>query len=328
MFQQSVFVVFSFAMASDDEETLSVVEIEYPDFTNTEEDMDISCSEDNGKIYPQQKPESCEERTQRLKQKLKTAFSSLNACGNNASMLVEHCKQDGVVVDVSTILELFNKSCQHSSCQGASKVVKTDVDGGVLRVSWACSEGYFGFWMSSQKLCEKNGQDIHVNTLLLAAAVLISGNNFNKMDLFCKFLGLSFISKSTYNRIQTHYVIPELDAYWKEMKAKTWDVLAGESTVLCGDGRMDSPGHCAKYCMYALMEQHLEVIVDVEVVDKRETGGISTNMEVYGLKKILERICGQIMVAEIVTDASAAVIALVRKMKGNLSIYHIHADIV
>lgn len=40
VFQQSVFVVFSFAMASDDDETLSVVEIEYPDFKNTEEDMD------------------------------------------------------------------------------------------------------------------------------------------------------------------------------------------------------------------------------------------------------------------------------------------------
>ena len=52
------------------------------------------------------------------------------------------------------------------------------------------------------------------------------------------------------------------------------------------------------------------------------TRGISTNMEVYGLKKILERICGQIMVAEIVTDASAAVIALAQKMKGNLSICH------
>ena len=72
----------------------------------------------------------------------------------------------------------------------------------------------------------------------------------------------------------------------------------------------------------------MEVIVDQEVVDKRETGGISTNMEFYGVKKILERICGQIMVAEIVTDASAAVIALVRKMNSNLSICHIYADIV
>ena len=86
-------------------------------------------------------------------------------------------------------------------------MVKTDLDGGVLRVSWACSEGHFGFWTSSRKLCEKNGQDIHVNTLLLAAAVLISGNNFNKMDYFARFLdSVSFLSP--------HII---MDVYWKEM---------------------------------------------------------------------------------------------------------------
>ena len=39
-------------------------------------------------------------------------------------------------------------------------------------------------------------------------------------------------------------------------------------------------------------------------------------MEVYGLKNLLERIVGKIVMSEIVTDASSAVIALVRKMKG------------
>lgn len=93
--------------------------------------------------------------------------------------------------------------------------------------------------------------------------------------------------------------------------------MAEESTILCGDGRNDSPGHSDKYCMYALMEQHLDIIVDVEVVDKRETGWVSTNMEVFGLKKLLKIIAGKILVSEIASDASAAVIALVVKMKGN-----------
>ena len=82
-------------------------------------------------------------------------------------------------------------------------------------------------------------------------------------------------------------------------------------------GRNDSPGHSAKYGTYVLMEQFLAVIVDIEVIDKRETGGISTNMEIFGLKKLLERIVGNLVVNEIVTDASPAVISLVRKMKGN-----------
>lgn len=40
--------------------------------------------------------------------------------------------------------------------------------------------------------------------------------------------------------------------------------------VLCGDGRNDSPGHSAKYCMYTLVKQFLDVAVEVD--DKRETG--------------------------------------------------------
>ena len=39
---------------------------------------------------------------------------------------------------------------------------------------------------------------------------------------------------------------------------------------MAGDGRNDSPGHSAKYCVYTLMEQFLDIVVDLEVVDKRE----------------------------------------------------------
>jgi hypothetical protein len=65
------------------------------------------------------------------------------------------------------------------------------------------------------------------------------------------------------------------------------------------------------------MEQFLEVIVDREVIGKRQTGRVSTNMEVAGLKTLLERIVGNLVVSEVVTDASTAVMALVRRMKGN-----------
>ena len=67
------------------------------------------------------------------------------------------------------------------------------------------------------------------------------------------------------------------------------------------------------------MEQHLDVIVDVEVVNKRQRKGISTNVEVFGLKTILERMVGKLLISvtDVVTDASAAVMKLVREIKGN-----------
>ena len=58
------------------------------------------------------------------------------------------------------------------------------------------------------------------------------------------------------------------------------------------------------------MEEFLEVIIYVDVVDMQETGGISTNMEVFGLKTV-KAMVGKIILSEIVTDASTSVIALV-----------------
>jgi hypothetical protein len=35
--------------------------------------------------------------------------------------------------------------------------------------------------------------------------------------------------------------------------------------VVAGDGRMDSPGHSAQYCVYSLMEHETGKILDVQV---------------------------------------------------------------
>lgn len=35
---------------------------------------------------------------------------------------------------------------------------------------------------------------------------------------------------------------------------KVWEVLKDNELALAGDGRNDSPGHSAKYCVYTLME--------------------------------------------------------------------------
>lgn len=39
---------------------------------------------------------------------------------------------------------------------------------------------------------------------------------------------------------------------------------------LCGNGKNDSPGHSACYCVYTLMEHATKVVLDLEVLDKRE----------------------------------------------------------
>ena len=58
---------------------------------------------------------------------------------------------------------------------------------------------------------------------------------------------------------------------------------------LCGAGRNDSPGHSARYCVYTLMENSTKVVLDMAVVDKRETGGNSVAIEKEGLRQFLEK---------------------------------------
>ena len=112
---------------------------------------------------------------------------------------------------------------------------------------------------------------------------------------------------------------PVVKELWEAMKAKVWEVLKGEELALAGDGRNDSPGHSAtcKYCVYTLMEHYLPVhlIVDIEVVDKRETGHSSATMEKLALKHLIERAMTDLKIVDLVTDASSMTIALIRTLK-------------
>ena len=40
----------------------------------------------------------------------------------------------------------------------------------------------------------------------------------------------------------------------------------GRDLVLGGDGRADSPGHCAKFGSYTMLELHANVVIDVQLV--------------------------------------------------------------
>ena len=230
----------------------------------------------------------------------------MNAAGKESDLLVNHGQQSRAIVDVDLVLQLFQNSCQVHLCTGQCTVGSWKADGGTLKITWGCLNGHFGVWSSSKVLCKKKEQKIYTNTIMIAAGIFITGNSYEKFSLFCKFLGLASVSTSTFMRIQQKYVVPEVESFWKDMKASIWKIFNGESIVLCGDGRNDSPGHSAKYYVYVLMKQFVSVVVDIDVVDKQETGSMSINMEVYTLKKLLER------------DASTAVIALVRKMKGTV----------
>lgn len=61
-----------------------------------------------------------------------------------------------------------------------------------------------------------------------------------------------------------------IDEYWLSQQQEILAKLSGESLVVAGDGRCDSPGTCAKYCSYTLMDTETMMVVHTTTVDKRE----------------------------------------------------------
>ncbi|XP_044183728.1 uncharacterized protein LOC114974540 [Acropora millepora] len=175
-------------------------------------------------------------------------------------------------------------------------------------------------WTSSEVLAVKSNQKVYVNNVQLSAAILLSGNNFQKFNLFAKFLGLSSISESIFYGVQKLYCQPAIQNMWSNVKETIHGHLPSTGVTLAGDGRNDSPGHTARYCVYTLMEESSKLIVDLEVVDKRETGGKSAAMEKLALSRLLRRLKDVITISHLVTDASTSIKALVRDMKEQHSV--------
>lgn len=206
--------------------------------------------------------------------------------------------------------------CQHKGCPETTIVVSKKIEGGVLSIAYTCKNSHYGVWHSSSVLCDKHNKKVFLTPTLLASAVLLSGNNFEKLSLYAKCLNLNFVSQSSFTRVQSPYAVPAIKEMWDRMKVKVWDIFKDDVVLLCGDGRMNSPGFSAKYCLYTMMDHYLNVIVYLEVVDKREAGGTPTLMEKIGCKCILERVVGKLNLSEVVTDASSVIIKMVRELKG------------
>jgi len=81
-------------------------------------------------------------------------------------------------------------------------------------------------------------------------------------------LNIAAISKSTYYRNQKAYLHPIVFHTWKSEREGILSQLASMEgqLILSGDGRADSPGHCAKFGTYTLIEETINKVIDVQIV--------------------------------------------------------------
>lgn len=79
------------------------------------------------------------------------------------------------------------------------------------------------------------------------------------------------------------------------------------------DGRMDSPGHCAQFCTYTVMENESRDIISVVTVDKRQTQRNSVIMEKKAFVDTMTQLLTELKVAEVCTDAHVQISTLMGK---------------
>ena len=253
-----------------------------------------------------------------VSKKLESVFKDLFASKNEESEFVDRQR---VVVSIEQLQKLRGHLCHHICQQGEvcmeQLTFETDLKGSVLHLRCLCVKGHKGLWLSSETLTASHNAVVYTNDLLIGACVLLPGNNYQKFLLVCKFLNLAVPSQSTFTRCLRLFYVPVILDAWKGMKERILDVLSPyEDLCLLGDGRNDSPGFSARYCVYVIMEHVTGVLVDLGVLDRRETGGHSPNMEREGLTRLLLRLMSQIDVSEVVTDASSSIIKRIKELQG------------
>ncbi|XP_052266083.1 uncharacterized protein LOC127868385 [Dreissena polymorpha] len=237
--------------------------------------------------------------------------------------LAEEVKVIVFLKQLLQLAELTVKKCP--TCGSDRLVIQESYFGSSVSLKWVCPSDHTAAQWHSQPILNRM---MRSGEFSISATILTSGNNYGKMSLWDQMLKVKFPSANQFHRIQTHYLVPTIDSYWQHTQEEILAACQGEIVVL-GDGRNDSPGHCAQYCSYSLMDNASKKILTLQTVDKRMTGRKSAAMEKVGFQAAMDDLNAKgVGVVEVVTDAHMGIGALMKlpafdKIQHSHDIWHV-----
>jgi hypothetical protein len=109
---------------------------------------------------------------------------------------------------------------------------------------------------------------IPAGNICLSAAVYFGGLSYTKVTRMLSTLHCQTISQTTYYRHVQDYLQPTILSLWNSTQSDLIDHLISRpgEVVLGGDMRADSPGHCAKFGSYTLMELRANRVLHISLV--------------------------------------------------------------
>ncbi|XP_048035479.1 uncharacterized protein LOC125260979 [Megalobrama amblycephala] len=216
---------------------------------------------------------------------------------------------DKFIVCQRQLLSLFTVC---PACCGETQGHIMHPEGTFIKVKQACRTcGYERYWQNQEKV----HRNMPACNLLLSGAIHFSGCMATQTIRMLKLFGLQCISPGTFFRHQRYYTIPTIMQAWrKEQRGIIRELKeTGGGLILSGDCRSDSPGHCAKYGSYSLIEDRINKDLDVQLVQSSEVPS-SSWCELEGLKRSMQFLMDQDMqVSALITDRNRQVAKWVRE---------------
>ncbi|XP_073716032.1 uncharacterized protein [Misgurnus anguillicaudatus] len=196
------------------------------------------------------------------------------------------------------------------------------VRGTAVILQWVCPNEHCVWQWNSQPTFKFGMQ---AGDFMLATNILLSGNNFAKISLLFQFMNMKIVDRATFFRVQDAYCVDTIREFWHDCRSTIISGLKSkDSVVALADGRMDSPGFCAQFCTYTVMENDTKQIISVVNIDKRETKRISVNMEKEGFIRSFDKLRQEVKLTEICTDAHIQISALFNPSRGKYKDSGVH----
>ncbi|XP_058621768.1 uncharacterized protein LOC131533450 [Onychostoma macrolepis] len=167
---------------------------------------------------------------------------------------------DKFIVCQSQLMSLFT-ICPVCCEETQGQIEKQE--GTFVKIKQVCAAcGYQRFWQN-QPMLHRN---MPACNLLLSGAIHFSGCMATQTIRMLKLFGLQSISVGTFFCHQRLYTIPTIVQAWQNEQAgviRDLNEMRG-GLILSGDCRSDSPGHCAKYGTYSLIEDRINKVLDIQ----------------------------------------------------------------
>ena len=151
-------------------------------------------------------------------------------------------------------------------CTGCCSVTESNVMGTFRSFNIKCSRCEHMRTWATQPLVS----GIPAGNLALSAAITYSGASPSKFLRALKMMNLSAICYRTYLNHNKLYIHPTIFSFWNEHQQNHINTLLQmpEGLELAGDARSDSPGHCAKFTSYSMLESRINKVIDLQLLQK------------------------------------------------------------